>query len=530
MVLRISVLIFSIVYYNTACGKVIIRGKINGYDGKAIIYYHPTIEGIYTPYWEEVKPFTNGTFSIEFENEGYGNTKISYKNTTYRFFHDTNSRIYFEIREYQNKRTGSSGDGFLSADSVKQAITIKISGDYEAINNFYNRNLRSSYSTTQSVSGNYYSELIYKADTPSSALALLDSLKQIEKDQIDNLPRTIDLEDPNAGKRDEEIRDFLTNEVNAFYGAVFLNSMFLKRKDRVIVLMTDSSANPNIYNREWELLVEKLAEQVKTDLNPTPNSPDYLDFIESMAYALANYKQYYFPQSATITLDEEVTNRLFVYDTTLFLNKKVRFAYELSGIQRFLNDQLFYSPTLLHAVYDLQARHPTSMHFDFYKEKIEKLRNSLEISKQDFRIGKIIHANFDSFAELLRRFEGKNVLIDIWATWCHPCIEDFKHKTMIQPFIESDKIEMLYISIDKPQWEDRWRQSIKINELQGSHFRADRKFIEDMWNVVGDFKGAIPRYVLIDKKGKVFRSTAARPGEGSELIQQIQLLIDQENR
>lgn len=414
---------------------------------------------------------------------------------------------------------------FFLADSLKQAMTVKISGDYEAINKFYNRNLRSSYSTTQMVDGNYYSKIIYNADTPSAALALVDSLKQIEIDQINHLPRTINIENAAANRKEKEIQDFLINEVNAFYGAVFLNSMFLKRRDHIIERINDSTAKPDIYNRNWELLIEKLSEEVKTSLMPTPNSPDYIDFIESMAYTLANYKQYHFPQNLPATLDEVVTDRLFDYDTNLFQNEKVRFAYELSGIQRFLNDQLFYSPVLLHAVYDLQAKYPTSTHFDFYKQKIERLRHSLEISKQEFRIGKIIHGNFDSFNNLLKRFEGKNLLIDIWATWCHPCIEEFKHKSMIKPFIESGEIEMLYISIDKPKWEDRWRQSIKINELQGNHFRADDKFIGDMWNVIGDYKGAIPRYVLIDKEGKVFKSTAARPSEGNELIQQIELLV-----
>lgn len=71
----------------------------------------------------------------------------------------------------------------------------------------------------------------------------------------------------------------------------------------------------------------------------------------------------------------------------------------------------------------------------------------------------------------------------------------------------------------------RWRQSIKINQLAGNHFRADTEFIKDMWEVIGDEKGVIPRYVLIDKEGKIFKSTAARPGNGSELVQEIESLI-----
>lgn len=527
MHLRTIIIILALLYCNTGWGTVTIRGKIIGYDGKSIVYYHPTLEGIYTPYWKEIKPSGNGTFKIEFENEGYGNTTISYKNLRYRFFHDANSQIYFEVKEIEDgKKRRISGDIFVLADSIKQVNTVKISGDYEAINKFYNKNLRSSFFTTQMVDGNYYSRLIYNSATPYSALALLDSLKQIEINQINRLPRTIAPENPNIEKKEKEIRDFLINEVQAFYGAIFLNGMFLKRKDHVIKTMIDSTAKPNIYNHDWELLIERLNEQAKSNLKPTPSSPDYIDFMESMAYALGNYKQYDFPQNPTTSLDEEITNRLFKYDTTLFYDKNTRFAFELSGIQRFLNDQLYYSPVLLHAVYDLQSKYPTSSHFDFYKSKIEKLRNSLEVSKQDFKNAKIIRSNHDSFDDLLERFAGKNILIDIWATWCHPCIEEFKYKGLLQPYIESDKIEVLYISIDKPQWEDRWRQSIKINELYGNHFRADKNFIEDMWKTIGDFKGAIPRYVLIDKEGKIFKSTAARPSEGNELIQQIELLIN----
>jgi thiol-disulfide isomerase/thioredoxin len=527
MHVRICALLFVLGYSNTVWGTVSIKGKIIGYDGKSIVYYHPTIEGIYTPYWKEIKPSSNGTFKIEFENQGYGNTKISYKNSYYRFFHDTDSKIYFEIKELKGgtKRRIPGNKIFVFADSLKQLSTIRIAGDYDAINKFYNRNMRSSYATTHLVDGTYYSDLIYKTKSLITALAVLDSLKKIEIDQIDKIPIAIDRENKSDEDREKEIKKFLINEVHAFYGAVFLNGMFLKRKDQVIKKLTDSTSNPNVYNPDWEVLVERLIEQAKADLDVIPNSPDYVDFMQAMAYAQESYKQYDFPQNPSMSLDEMVMQRLFNYDTTLFHDRKARFAYELAGLQLYLNDQLFYSPALLHAVYDLQSKHPGSIHFEFYNDRIDKLKYSLEKSKEDFRGAKIIHAKFDSFGELLNRFAGKNVLIDIWATWCHPCIEEFSHKTMIQTFMESDKLDVLYISIDKPEWADRWKQSIRINELQGSHFRADRAFITDMWNVIGDFKGAIPRYVLVDKAGKIFRSTAARPSEGNKLMNQIEELI-----
>lgn len=526
-----TLLLCIVISCHSVVAQVTILGKILNYDGKSTISYHPTIEGIYTPYWKEIKPAANGTFQIKFENEGYGNTTMSYKRARWRFFHDSDSKINLQIKELKwpkdsKNRRIQGEDIFEFIDSLKQAMTISIIGDYEAINKFYNKNLRSSYFTTRMVDGNPYSEIIAKALTPSDAIRLLDSLKQIELNQIEQLPKVVALEDPAAEKKQNEILEFLANEVHAFYGAVFLNGMFLKRKDHVSSILRDSTQNPNLYNREWELMVERLVEDAKLNLKPAANSADYLDLMESMVYTLENYQRYNFPQNPSMTLDDYVHKSLFGYDTALINDKPTRFAYELSGMHRYLNDQLFYSPALLHAIYDLQLKHSNSAHFEFFNEKIEKLKSNLELANRDFRGGRIIHANYDSFNDLIKKFEGKNLLVDIWATWCHPCVEEFKHKSVVQPFVENDKIELLFISIDKPEWEDRWKQSIKINELKGHHFRADKEFIADMWNVIGDFEGAIPRYVLIDKSGKIFKTTAARPSEGKELSGQIELMTN----
>lgn len=437
MMLRSILFLFILFLGFPSEGKVVIRGKIRNYDGKSIVYYHPTIEGIYTPYWKEIKPTTTGVFIIEFENTGLGTTTVSYKSIHYRFIHEVNSKIYFELDEqvlHMSKRIGG-WKKYARWDSLKQIATIKISGDHAEINQFYNKNIRSSYMITREVGGNYYSYLIYKADSPEQARIILDSLKEIEFKQINQLQNKIEPENHLIKKREEEIFRFLTNEVNAFYGAVFLNGMFLKRSKHIYTLHKDSTAKSNIYNRDWELMIEWLAMESKS-MQAIPNSPDYKEFIESMTYALEEYKKYYFPQNPG-PLDEMVVDRLFNYDTLLISDSKSRFAYELSGLQLYLNDQLFYSPALLHSVYALQKKYPKSANMDFYKPRIEKLKTSLEASQHEFERGKIINSNYTSLKDLLKRFEGKNVLIDIWATWCHPCIEDFKYKSSIRPYIDS---------------------------------------------------------------------------------------------
>jgi hypothetical protein len=145
-VIRLIVLIILLLSPSFVWSKVVIRGKILHYDGSGMVNYHPVIEGIYTPYWKEVKPAANGTFRIEFESEGYGSMTVGYKGIRYRLFHDADSQIYLELDESKIVfEKAPFTKMFYLRDSVKQAATIKITGSYEHINRFYNRNMRSSY-------------------------------------------------------------------------------------------------------------------------------------------------------------------------------------------------------------------------------------------------------------------------------------------------------------------------------------------------------------------------------------------------
>jgi hypothetical protein len=95
------------------------------------------------------------------------------------------------------------------------------------------------------VSGTYYSDLIFKTTEPKKAMRLIDSLAHREINQINQLPWKVDFEGKTL-RDEEEIREFLTSEVHAFYSAIFLNGMFLKRVEQVTRMIKDSATNPNI--------------------------------------------------------------------------------------------------------------------------------------------------------------------------------------------------------------------------------------------------------------------------------------------
>lgn len=65
-------------------------------------------------------------------------------------------------------------------------------------------------------------------------------------------------------------------------------------------------------------------------------------------------------------------------------------------------------------------------------------------------------ATITSFDKLLKHFEGRTVYIDLWATWCGPCVEEFKHKDGLNAFVKEHDIDVLYISMDEDKNDEKW--------------------------------------------------------------------------
>jgi thiol-disulfide isomerase/thioredoxin len=165
----------------------------------------------------------------------------------------------------------------------------------------------------------------------------------------------------------------------------------------------------------------------------------------------------------------------------------------------------------------LKAQYPDSELLKPYEPKIELLQTYLKKSASSYDKCKIVPTNFLYFSDLLEQFKGKNLLIDIWATWCAPCVEDFNYKSVLKPFVEQEKLTILYISVDKLSWKRKWQENMRFNELEGYHVLANDVLIQDMWKQLGGPAGSIPRYALIDKNGSIYLSDAARPSEGEKL-------------
>ncbi|WP_421918580.1 TlpA family protein disulfide reductase [Marinifilum sp.] len=104
-------------------------------------------------------------------------------------------------------------------------------------------------------------------------------------------------------------------------------------------------------------------------------------------------------------------------------------------------------------------------------------------------------------------FIGKYLLIDLWATWCGPCKKEIPFLEKLEHEYEGKDIQFVSISLDKPKNKEKWSKMVKEKNMGGIQLFAN-----------GDLKIAefykafsIPRFVFIDKEGKIISMNTPKP-------------------
>ena len=102
-----------------------------------------------------------------------------------------------------------------------------------------------------------------------------------------------------------------------------------------------------------------------------------------------------------------------------------------------------------------------------------------------------------AFKDILKKYKGKTLVIEVWASWCGDCVKAMPKIKELQA--NNPDVAYLFISMDKAA--DKWKTGIEKHELKGQHFMAN----DQMKGVFGKAIDLdwIPRYTIIDKKGKI---------------------------
>ncbi len=107
----------------------------------------------------------------------------------------------------------------------------------------------------------------------------------------------------------------------------------------------------------------------------------------------------------------------------------------------------------------------------------------------------------------LEDFKGKYVYIDVWSTRCGPCIAEIPYIKELQQEFKDKNIVFVSVSLDNSR--SAWEKMVKDRELKGVQLFAMHDW-ESTINKDYNIKG-IPRFIMIDKEGKIVDATAPRP-------------------
>lgn len=107
----------------------------------------------------------------------------------------------------------------------------------------------------------------------------------------------------------------------------------------------------------------------------------------------------------------------------------------------------------------------------------------------------------------LKDLKGKYVYIDVWATWCGPCKQEIPHLQRLEEKMHGRKIVFVSISCDANRLV--WERMVNEKKLSGIQLQidGDRAFLSEFG------VEAIPRFILLDKKGRVVNAWMSRPSE-----------------
>ena len=107
--------------------------------------------------------------------------------------------------------------------------------------------------------------------------------------------------------------------------------------------------------------------------------------------------------------------------------------------------------------------------------------------------------------------KGKFVYIDVWATWCGPCIREIPFLKEIETKYHGKNIEFVSISIDDKKDYEKWKEFVTDQNLVGVQLYADNAWQSQF---VSDYAiEGIPRFILIDTEGNIVSADAPRPSD-----------------
>ncbi len=120
----------------------------------------------------------------------------------------------------------------------------------------------------------------------------------------------------------------------------------------------------------------------------------------------------------------------------------------------------------------------------------------------------------------LSNYKGKVVVLDIWATWCGPCVAMIPHEKEMVEKLKGKKFALISVSGDDKK--ETLVNFVEKTKMPWTHWFAERKGILQDWNI-----RFYPTVYILDHKG-VIRAKGLRGEEMEKKVEE--LLAEMDNK
>jgi thiol-disulfide isomerase/thioredoxin len=119
-------------------------------------------------------------------------------------------------------------------------------------------------------------------------------------------------------------------------------------------------------------------------------------------------------------------------------------------------------------------------------------------------LSKIDVVDDEGLKNIISQRNGKILFLNIWATWCVPCVEEFPAIVKLSNKYNGNNFEVIALSVDLPS--ETKSKIAPFIKKQGADFRvivAEEKSSNDIIDMLdSEWSGAVPVTFIFDKTGK----------------------------
>lgn len=114
--------------------------------------------------------------------------------------------------------------------------------------------------------------------------------------------------------------------------------------------------------------------------------------------------------------------------------------------------------------------------------------------------------DYDGIKPILNREDDKTYIVNFWATWCKPCIEELPDIEKVYTEYKEQNVELILVSLDMPSmWKSKLEPFVNENNLKGTVVILDDPKMND-WipKIDSDWDGGIPASLIYNANKRQF--------------------------